>query len=115
MVSMHTSPLAVPGVGDAGGLNVYVYEVARRPKGRELAPPPPQCCRATGSRRSRGRPYGDSIRECSTERAPWYAVPANHKWYRDLVVARAIRQTLEEMDPQFPPPEDGLDAITIPG
>lgn len=30
MITMHTSPLAVPGVGDAGGLNVYVYEVARR-------------------------------------------------------------------------------------
>ena len=30
MISMHTSPLAIPGVGDAGGLNVYVYEVARR-------------------------------------------------------------------------------------
>jgi D-inositol-3-phosphate glycosyltransferase len=30
MVSMHTSPLATPGVGDAGGLNVYVAEVARR-------------------------------------------------------------------------------------
>jgi PPK2 family polyphosphate:nucleotide phosphotransferase len=54
------------------------------------------------------------IRQTSTERAPWYAVPANHKWYRDLVVARAIRQTLEEMDPQFPLPEEGLEAITIP-
>ncbi|MGI3783969.1 MAG: glycosyltransferase family 1 protein, partial [Janthinobacterium lividum] len=30
MISLHTSPLAVPGVGDAGGLNVYVAEVARR-------------------------------------------------------------------------------------
>ena len=30
MISMHTSPLATPGVGDAGGLNVYVGEVARR-------------------------------------------------------------------------------------
>ncbi len=30
MISMHTSPLGIPGVGDAGGLNVYVYEVARR-------------------------------------------------------------------------------------
>ncbi len=30
MITMHTSPLATPGVGDAGGLNVYVYEVARR-------------------------------------------------------------------------------------
>ena len=30
MISMHTSPLATPGVGDAGGLNVYVSEVSRR-------------------------------------------------------------------------------------
>ena len=30
MISMHTSPLATPGVGDAGGLNVYVAELARR-------------------------------------------------------------------------------------
>lgn len=58
--------------------------------------------------------YEAAIRQTSTERAPWYAVPANHKWYRDLVVARAIRRTLEEMNPQFPPPEEGLDAITIP-
>lgn len=58
--------------------------------------------------------YEAAIRQTSTERAPWYAVPANHKWYRDLVVARAIRQTLEEMNPQFPPPEEGLDTITIP-
>lgn len=58
--------------------------------------------------------YEAAIRQTSTERAPWYAVPANRKWYRDLVVARAIRQTLEEMDPQYPPPEEGLDEITIP-
>ena len=58
--------------------------------------------------------YEAAIRQTSTERAPWYAVPANHKWYRDLVVARAIRLTLEEMDPQFPPPEKGLDKIEIP-
>ena len=30
MITMHTSPLATPGVGDAGGLNVYVAEVSRR-------------------------------------------------------------------------------------
>ncbi|MGI3781275.1 MAG: glycosyltransferase, partial [Janthinobacterium lividum] len=36
MISLHTSPLAVPGVGDAGGLNVYVSEVARRLAGRGL-------------------------------------------------------------------------------
>jgi PPK2 family polyphosphate:nucleotide phosphotransferase len=58
--------------------------------------------------------YQAAIRECSTAWAPWYVVPANHKWYRDLVVARAIRKTLEEMDPRFPPAEKGLDTITIP-
>jgi PPK2 family polyphosphate:nucleotide phosphotransferase len=58
--------------------------------------------------------YEAAIRQCSTKRAPWYAVPANHKWYRDLVVARAIRKTLEDMDPQYPPAESGLDSITIP-
>ena len=35
MVSLYTSPLATPGVGDAGGLNVYVDEVARRLGGRD--------------------------------------------------------------------------------
>jgi PPK2 family polyphosphate:nucleotide phosphotransferase len=59
--------------------------------------------------------YEAAIRQCSTQRAPWYVVPANHKWYRDLVVARAIRETLEEMDPRFPPAEKGLDKVKIPG
>lgn len=58
--------------------------------------------------------FEDVIRRCSSPEAPWYVVPANHKWYRDLVVARAIADTLEEMDPQFPPPEDGLDKIVVP-
>ncbi|MDQ4044772.1 MAG: polyphosphate kinase 2 family protein [Chloroflexota bacterium] len=58
--------------------------------------------------------YEAMIRRTSTEQAPWYVVPANRKWYRDLVVARAIVETLEEMDPQFPPPEEGLDKIEIP-
>ncbi|HEV2127753.1 MAG TPA: polyphosphate kinase 2 family protein [Thermomicrobiales bacterium] len=58
--------------------------------------------------------YEAMIRRTSTEHAPWYVVPANRKWYRDLVVARTIVETLEEMDPQFPPPEEGLDEIEIP-
>lgn len=60
------------------------------------------------------RAFEDAIRKTSTDNAPWYVVPAHRKWYRDLVVARAIVQTLEEMDPQFPPPEEGLDEIVIP-
>jgi len=38
--------------------------------------------------------YEDAISKCSAQDAPWYIVPANHKWYRNLAVAHAIVQTL---------------------
>ena len=41
-------------------------------------------------------------------------VPANKKWYRNLVVARTIADTLEAMDPRFPAAEKGLDQVEIP-
>lgn len=58
--------------------------------------------------------FEDAINNCSTEYAPWYVVPANKKWYRNLVVARTIADTLEAMNPQYPAAEAGLEAITIP-
>jgi PPK2 family polyphosphate:nucleotide phosphotransferase len=58
--------------------------------------------------------YEDAINKCTTEHAPWYVVPANKKWYRNLVIARAIVDTLESMDPQFPEPEEKLEGIKIP-
>lgn len=58
--------------------------------------------------------YQEAIRKCSADHAPWYVVPANNKWYRDLVVARGVAEALEEMNPQFPPVEEGLDDIVIP-
>ncbi|HEV2743115.1 MAG TPA: polyphosphate kinase 2 family protein [Rubrobacter sp.] len=58
--------------------------------------------------------FEDAINECSTAHAPWYVVPANKKWYRNLVVARTIADTLEALDPQFPPAEQGLENVTIP-
>ena len=60
------------------------------------------------------RAFEDALGNCSTEFAPWYIVPANKKWYRNLVVARTIADSLEAMDPQFPPAEEGLDEISIP-
>ncbi len=38
--------------------------------------------------------YTDALRECATDYAPWYIVPADRKWYRNLVVANTIVQTL---------------------
>lgn len=46
--------------------------------------------------------YADAMSECSTKRAPWYIVPANKKWYRNLAVAYVLEKVLEEMDPQIP-------------
>jgi PPK2 family polyphosphate:nucleotide phosphotransferase len=58
--------------------------------------------------------FEDAVNECSTSYAPWYVVPANKKWYRNLVVARTIADTLEAMSPRFPAAERGLDEVEIP-
>ncbi|AHY48322.1 polyphosphatenucleotide phosphotransferase, PPK2 family (plasmid) [Rubrobacter radiotolerans] len=58
--------------------------------------------------------FEEAINETSTEHAPWHVVPANKKWYRNLVVARAIAGALERLDPKFPPAEEGLDSVVIP-
>lgn len=60
------------------------------------------------------RAFEDAIVRCTTLEAPWHVIPANHKWYRNLVVARTIADSLEEMDPQYPPSEDNLDKVKIP-
>ncbi len=57
--------------------------------------------------------YEDALNNCSTTYAPWYVVPANKKWYRNLVIARAIADTLEAMNPQYPAAQE-LGNITIP-
>ena len=58
--------------------------------------------------------YQDAINNCSTAYAPWYVVPANNKWYRNLVIARTIADTLKAMNPQYPTAELDLDNISIP-
>lgn len=58
--------------------------------------------------------FEDAINNCSTEYAPWYVVPANKKWYRNLVIARTIADTLEAMNPQYPAAEMGLENIVVP-
>lgn len=60
------------------------------------------------------RAFEDAINNCSTNYAPWYVVPANKKWYRNLVIARAIADTLEAMNPQYPSEAEGLDKVSIP-
>lgn len=49
--------------------------------------------------------YEDAIRKCNTKYAPWYIIPANHKWFRNLAVSKILVETLQDMDPKYPTPE----------
>ena len=46
--------------------------------------------------------YEDMIRATATDHAPWYVVPADHKWATRLVIASAIIERIESIDPKFP-------------
>src|SRR6478609_2268140 len=48
--------------------------------------------------------YEDVLRETSTEHAPWYVVPADHNWSRNLAVAEILVDALERIDPKLPEP-----------
>ena len=48
------------------------------------------------------RAYEDMIRNTSTKHAPWYVVPADHKWFARLVVAEATIDAMESLDLSFP-------------
>jgi PPK2 family polyphosphate:nucleotide phosphotransferase len=57
--------------------------------------------------------YTDALEKTSTDDAPWYVVPADRKWARNVCIARILRHHLEEINPQYPDPEPGLDEIII--
>jgi polyphosphate kinase 2 (PPK2 family) len=57
--------------------------------------------------------YEDALNRCSTPWAPWTIVPANRKWYRNLVVSQALVDALEDLDLQYPPSEEGTAEIEI--
>lgn len=57
--------------------------------------------------------YADALSETSTPWAPWYIVPANSKWYRDLVVSQVLIKMLEGLDMSYPKAAHGLDKISI--
>jgi PPK2 family polyphosphate:nucleotide phosphotransferase len=53
--------------------------------------------------------FEDVLSATSTDHAPWYIVPANHKWYRNLVVADRVVDALEDMKLTCPSPPKGID------
>lgn len=48
--------------------------------------------------------YEDALAKCSTGHAPWYVIPAERRWYRDLLITRILVATLESLDMKFPKP-----------
>lgn len=57
--------------------------------------------------------YEDVLTRTSKDYAPWYIVPANHKWYRNLVISKVLAETLKNLKLEYPAPPPGLDKIVV--
>jgi PPK2 family polyphosphate:nucleotide phosphotransferase len=57
--------------------------------------------------------YEEAITATSTDWAPWYVVPADHKWVRDVAVAQLLVDVFERLDPRIPDPEAGLEGVVV--
>ncbi len=57
--------------------------------------------------------YEDALAATSTSWAPWFVVPADRNWVRNLAVAKLLLHALEGLDPQLPAPEPGIAQITV--
>jgi PPK2 family polyphosphate:nucleotide phosphotransferase len=65
------------------------------------------------------RPYWDAytkafeaaLETCSTRHAPWFIIPSNHKWFRNLAISRIVAETLESLDMKFPEPTVDINEI----
>lgn len=57
--------------------------------------------------------YEDALIRCNTKRAPWYIVPSDRKWYRNLVVSELMLNTMKELNPKFPEPKEDYSGIVV--
>lgn len=55
--------------------------------------------------------YEEALSRTSTKHAPWYVIPANHKWFRNLAVSKIVVETLDALDIQRPEPSVNIKAI----
>jgi PPK2 family polyphosphate:nucleotide phosphotransferase len=59
------------------------------------------------------RAFTEMLSETSTEYAPWYVIPSDRKWFRNLLVSRIVVESLDGLDMAYPEAEEGLDEIVI--
>ncbi len=57
--------------------------------------------------------YADALRLTSTDVAPWYVVPADHKWFRDLVVGSVVAEALDGLHMPWPASEDDIEGLVV--
>ncbi len=57
--------------------------------------------------------YQDALQRCTTSWAPWYVIPADQNWYRDLAVLRVIVNALRVHNPQYPTVKEDLSHVEI--
>jgi len=57
--------------------------------------------------------FGAVLSKCSTSHAPWFIIPANRKWFRNLAVSQILVEALAALDPQFPEPEFDVSKIKV--
>jgi PPK2 family polyphosphate:nucleotide phosphotransferase len=57
--------------------------------------------------------YEDALRKCSTERAPWYVIPANRKWLRNHMIAKLIVKALDGMKLKYPAPTVDISKVVL--
>jgi PPK2 family polyphosphate:nucleotide phosphotransferase len=55
--------------------------------------------------------YKDALSRCNTKQAPWFVIPGDHKWFRNLAIARIVVEYLEAMDLKVPKPSVDLEQI----
>lgn len=52
--------------------------------------------------------YEEALERCSTKVAPWYVIPADRKWFRDIAVAEILADTMDDLDLRYPDPAAGV-------
>ena len=57
--------------------------------------------------------FEDVLGRCSTDAAPWYVIPSNRKWFRNLAIADIVADTLTDLDPQYPASEEDLSGVVV--
>ena len=55
--------------------------------------------------------YEDALSKCSTDDAPWFVIPSDHKWFRNLAISRIVVEHLESLKLKFPPPSVDIEHI----